>query len=241
MNNNGITDIFNIAVRSLLSVTVLFILTRLMGKKQISQLSFFDYVVGISIGSIAAAFAVDNTITYLHGLVALLIYAAFPVIIANITIYSIRGRRLLGGTPTVLIQNGKLVEKNLKKSRFNVNDVLEECRMKGAFSISDVEFAILETGGQVSIQLKSQKQPITLEDLNISTKYKGLSADLIIDGAIMNEHLKLINLDENWLINELKKQNIYSPKQVLLASIDTNGTLHIDMKRHDPRPLDVLE
>lgn len=108
MVNREILNIFDIAVRSLVSVTVLFILTRLMGKKQISQLSFFDYVVGISIGSIAAAFAVDRTITYLHGLVAMIIYAAFPIIIAYITIYSIRGRQLLGGTPTVLIQNGKM-------------------------------------------------------------------------------------------------------------------------------------
>lgn len=141
----------------------------------------------------------------------------------------------------MLFIKSKLVEKNLKKSRFNVNDVLEECRMKGAFNIADVEFTILETGGQVSIQLKSQKQPVTPEDLNISTKYKGLSADLIIDGIVMREHLKLISLNENWLKGELKKQNIDSPSQVLLASLDTNGKLHIDMKSYDPRSLEVLE
>ncbi len=240
MDIGVVTDMLDIILRSIISVLVLFVLTRIMGKKQIAQLTFFDYVAGISMGSIAAELAVDKTIPYSHGIISLVIYVAFPIIMSYWSLKSLRIREWLDGVPTVIIQNGKFIEKNLRKVRFHVNDVLEECRIKGVFSISDVEFAILETSGQVSIQLKSQKQPVTPEDLNLSTQYKGISAELIIDGVIMHEHLKLVNLNEQWLISELQKHNT-SPDKVLLATLDTNGKLNIDLKNHDPKPLKVKE
>jgi len=159
MDDNFFVEALDILLRSVLSLTILFVLTRILGKKHISQLNFFDYVVGISIGSIAAAFAIDNTIDYEHGVLGLIVYSAFPLIISQLTLKSIRIRRIIDGTPTILIQNGKLIEENLKKTKFNVNDILEECRLKGIFSLADVEFAILETEGKVSIQSKSQKAP----------------------------------------------------------------------------------
>lgn len=238
---NNLSGIINISLRSIVSVCVLFALTRLMGKKQISQLSFFDYVVGITIGSIAANFAIDPKIPYEYAIASLVIYALFPIIVSFITMKTITGRRALGGTPTILIQNGKLIEKNLKKSKYNVNDILEECRMKGAFSISDVEFAILETSGQVSIQLKAEKQPLTPENMNMKVISKGLSAELIIDGKIMYEHLSFVKHDERWLLKELKNMNINSPKEVLLASLDGDGKLNVDLKNQDSDPFDVLE
>lgn len=238
---NTVRDILDIVLRSVISVVVLFILARVMGKKQISQLSFFDYIVGISIGSISAAFAVDNTIPYFHALIALVIYGIFPVAVSYISLRSVRSRKLLGGKPTILIQNGKLIEKNLKKSRFHVNDVLEELRLKGAFSLNDVEFAILETSGKVSVQLKAPFKPVTCEDLKLQTAYMGLSADLIIDGEVIEENLKLVNHDKNWLSGELKKQMVDSPEDVLLATVDSKDKLHIDLKNHDPEPYDVIE
>lgn len=236
-----ISGIMNISLRSIVSVCVLFALTRLMGKKQISQLSFFDYVVGITIGSIAANFAIDPEMPYEYAIISLVIYALFPIVVSFITLNTMAGRRILGGTPTILIQNGKLIEKNLKKSKYNVNDILEECRMKGAFSISDVEFAILETSGQVSVLLKARKQPLTPENMNIKVSGKGLSAELIIDGKIMHEHLALVKHDEKWLLEELNKMNIDSPKEVLLASLDSDGKINIDLKNQDVTPFDVLE
>jgi len=224
-----------------LSIVVLFLLTHVLGKKQLSQLSFFDYTVGISIGSIAAALAIDSEIPYLHGILGIVIYGIFVLIASCISRRSIRGRKFLCGVPTILIQNGKLIEQNLKKSRFHINEVLEECRNKGAFSIADVQTAILETSGQISIQLKSEKQPLTPEDMNIIPSAKGIAANLIIDGVILKKHLELVNKDGQWLERELRKQKVNSAKEVLLGSLDYDGTLHVDLKNSDPFPLDVLE
>jgi uncharacterized membrane protein YcaP (DUF421 family) len=121
-------DIATTALRSIISVTVLFILARLMGKKQISQLSFFDYVAGISIGSIDANFAVDSSINYYCGITGLIIYALFPITLAFISLKSYKGRQFLDGNPCILIQNGSIIEKNLFLSKMNINDLLEECR-----------------------------------------------------------------------------------------------------------------
>ncbi|WP_142415563.1 DUF421 domain-containing protein [Hathewaya massiliensis] len=119
MNSSVIMDIFNITLRSVVSLVVLFTSARLMGKKQISQLNFFDYVVGISIGSIAANFAVDDTISYTHGLTGLIVYAIFPIVMSQITLKSIKCRKILGDMPTILIQNGKFIEENLKNAKYN--------------------------------------------------------------------------------------------------------------------------
>jgi len=239
--NDNIIGILDIVLRSILSVIILFLLTHLLGKKQLSQLSFFDYTIGISIGSIAASLAIDNEIPYLHGILGILIYGSFVLLSSYISRRSIRARKFLCGVPTVLIQNGKLIEQNLKKARFHINEVMEECRNKGAFSISDVENAILETSGQVSIQLKAQKQPLTPEDMNINASAKGIAANLIIDGTVLKKHLSLVNRDEKWLTHELKKQKVNSAQEVLLGSLDYDGTLHIDLKNNDPVPYDVLE
>lgn len=239
--SENVISILDIVVRSILSLLVLFLLTHLLGKKQLSQLSFFDYIIGISIGSIAAAMAIDDEIPYLHGVLGMLIYGGFVLLSSYISQKSIRARKFLCGVPTILIQNGKLIEQNIKKTRLHINEVLEECRNKGAFSISDVEFAILETSGQISIQLKAQKQPLTPEDMNISASVKGIAANLIIDGVVLTKHLGLVNKDERWLNSELKKEKVNSPQEVLLCSLNYDGTVHIDLKNNDPKPLDVLE
>lgn len=240
MNKELILDI-DIAFRSIVSIFLLFIFTKITGKKQISHLTFFDYIAGISIGSIAAQFAIDDTVPFIHGVVALITYSVVPVIMSYISLKSIKGRRILGDTPTILVQNGKIIEKNLRKSKFTVNDILEECRLKDVFKISDVEYAILETSGKVSLQLKPEKQTIIAEDLNIKKDYQGILADIIIDGIVMYEHLKLINRDEQWLIKELNNQKINSFNEVLLATVDSMGTLYVDLKNCDPVALDVLE
>jgi len=241
MNMQGPAGDFDIFIRSIVSVTVLFIITRIMGKKSIAHLTFFDYIVGTAIGSIAAALTVDESIKYSHGIIGLVVWGVSAVIIAYISVKSIPGRRILGSTPTILVQNGKVLEKNLKKEKFNINDFLEELRLKGVFSVSDVEFAMLETNGQVSIQLKSQKQPVTPEDLSIPTQYKGLSAVLMIDGKIMHNNLKQVGLDENWLMAEMKRRGINSTDEVLLASLDTSGNLYIDTKGDNTEELKISE
>jgi uncharacterized membrane protein YcaP (DUF421 family) len=230
-----------IFLRSIISFLVLLILTRLLGKKQISQLTLFDYVTGITIGSIAASLAIDTKISFSHGIIGLIIWTILPIAVSYITLKNTRLKRLFDGTPSILIQNGKIVYANLKKERFSVVDLLEELRLKEVFNICDVEFAILETSGKLSVQLKSQKQPLTPSDLNIPTSYDGLSANLIIDGEIMHEHLKLVNFNKEWLENELKIRNIKSTKEVVLAILDSTGNLAVFLKAKIPEENRILE
>ena len=174
-------------VRSLIAFASLLIFTRMLGKQQLSQLTFFDYVVGISIGSIAAAFAVDSSIDYARGITGMVVYALFPIILSLIALQSYKARNVLDGKPTILVYKGQIVEKNLKKVQLTVSDVLEKCRLKNAFDIADVEYAILETSGQVSVELTSSCQPLTAKDMNIQTAYQGLCLNVIIDGEIVYE------------------------------------------------------
>lgn len=132
-------------------------------------------------------------------------------------------------------------ELRLKKEKYHVNDLLEELRLKGVFNIADLNFAILETSGQISVQLKPEKQPVTVSDLNLSATRQGLCANLIIDGKILYQHLKLVNRDEIWLREELKKQNIEDVGQVLLASMDGSGNLYIDVKDDQVKEFNVLK
>jgi uncharacterized membrane protein YcaP (DUF421 family) len=150
----------DIIIRSILSFIVLFILSRIMGKKHIANLTFFDYVVGISIGSIAASFAVDESIQYDQGIIALIVYAICPIAVLKLSLKGIVLRKILGSAPIVLIQKGELIEKSLRKSKFTVNDFLEECRLNGVFNICDIDYAILETSGKISILLKSEKRQL---------------------------------------------------------------------------------
>lgn len=225
-----INDISRTILQSLSSVCILFILTRIMGKRQIAQLTFFDYVVGISIGSIAASFAVDDSVGYVKGITGMIIYALFPILLSFTSLKSYWGRKILDGLPIILIQNGKIVENGLKKTKMNISDLLEECRLKDIFNIADIEFAILETSGKLSVQLKSSNQPLTPKDMNIQAQYKGLCVNLIIDGKILENHLGIIGKDMKWLNTELHRQRIKSPSEVLLAYLDTSGALNTYLK-----------
>lgn len=234
MNNIITSDIFKTVIESAVAITILFILVKIMGKKHISQLTYFDYVVGISIGSIAANIITEDTNKFYLGIISMTVITCFPILLSYLSLKSFSARKVIDGSPTILIQNGKIIEKSLKKSRLDINDILEFLRANNTFNISDVEFAILETSGKVSVQLKPNKQPATPSDLNINMKYQGICTNLIIDGKLIETNINFINKDINWLLNELKKQNINSISEVLLASLDNNGNLHIDKKNNDP-------
>lgn len=225
-----ISDVLTTIFHSTVSVVILFILTRIMGKKQLSQLTFFDYVVGISIGSIAADFAVDSSINYTKGITGLIIYALFPIILSLISLKNYKFRQLLDGKPTILVNKGQIVEENLKKVKLTINDVLEECRLKNAFNLAYVEFAILETSGNVSVELKSHYQPLTPKDMNIQTTYKGLCVNVIIDGEVLDDHLHMLSKNREWLQEELNKQNVLNFREVLLGYIDSNNQLIVQKK-----------
>jgi len=213
-----------------LAVFVLFVLTRLIGKKQMSQLTFFDYVIGISIGSIASEYAIHTDVGAKEGITALVVFTLFSFLVSIVSVKSYIGRKLLDGTPTVIIENGKIIEDGLKKTKLTINDLLEECRQKDVFDIAEIEYAILETSGKLSVLLKSQNQPLTSKDMSLQTEYKGLCANVIIDGKVIHEHLRAIDLDENWLRDELSKLNFESCASVLLAYVDSAGMLVVHPK-----------
>lgn len=234
-------DSLSVGIKTVVSVAVLFLLARIMGKKQIAQLTFFDYIVGISIGSVAAAMSVDQRITVQAGIVSMVIWALFPVIFSFISMHSMTARRLLDGTPKILIQNGKIIERNLKKTKLTVNDLLEELRIKDVFNVADVQFAILETSGKLSVLKKAEKLPVTPEDMKIHAPEQGIYANIIIDGKPMKENMAQMKVDDQWLENELHKNKINSAEDVLLAGCDSRKTLRIDRKNDDPDDLNIFQ
>ena len=235
------TEMAAIAGRTITAAVVLFVLARLMGKKQISQLTFFDYIVGISIGSVAGALSVEQHVSIQDGITSMIVWALFPIAFSFISMHSITARRLLDGTPKILIQSGKIIEKNLKSVNFTVNDLLEELRVKNVFNIADVEFAVLETDGELSVLKKAFKQPLTPADMNFPSAEQGIVANVIIDGKLMKENMAQWNIDERWLLLELKKNHISSAQDVLLACCDMKKVLHIDKKNADPDDLNIFQ
>lgn len=230
MINETATIIINTTVKSLVAVAILFLTTRVIGKKHIAHLTFFDYIIGIAVGSIAGALSTDSQISLPEGITALFVWTAAALFVAIVSMKSLKVRHFFDSKPAVFIENGRIITENLKKEKININDLLEELRVKGVFNPADVEFAIMETGGNVSVLLKSQKRPATPSDLHVPTHYQGLSTNLVIDGELIKENLEYVGLDEKWLNDELSKRNIASYKNILLASLDTEGGLYISIK-----------
>jgi uncharacterized membrane protein YcaP (DUF421 family) len=218
-----------IATRAVASYAVLLLLTRIMGKREISQMTFFDYCVGITIGSITASMAVETSITWYNILPALVIFCLFQIIFSYISIKSRVFRKIVDGTPNILIKNGKVMEKNMLKSRINSDELISKLRQKDAFKLADVETAILETDGQISVQLKSYQQPVTPAVLNIQTPYIGLPKLIIEDGNILDKDLRYMKLSRAWLMSKLAEQGIYDYSHVMLAQVDASGNLFVDL------------
>lgn len=219
-----------IVVRTLILYILVVIIMRIMGKRQIGQLQPFELVIAIMISELAAVPMQDKRIPLINGIIPILTLLFTQITFSFIGLKSTRARAIICGRPSILIQNGKINEAELRKEMYSVNDLLEQLRIKNIYNIADVEFALLETNGQLSVIPKSQKRPVSPEDLNIPTKYEGLSLDIIVDGEISHENLKLANLDVNWLNDTLSKFGINNPKDVLLASLDSEGKLYYQLK-----------
>jgi uncharacterized membrane protein YcaP (DUF421 family) len=221
----------NIVFRSALAFLALLLLTRLMGKKHISQLTFFDYVTGISIGSIAAAISIDKTINTTYGIVSLLIWSGLTISAGYLSLLNLRAMKIIDGEPTLVIRNGKVLEKNMAKIQYNIEDLLMLLRTKGVFDPSEVEFALLEANGELSILSKSQYRPLTPKDIRLATDYIGMVNILVVNGKIIRENLVQTGLTEQWLIEQLKLKGMDDLKEIVLVTLDTKGNLYIDQKK----------
>lgn len=218
-------ELLYIAFLSIGSIAELFILCKLMGYRQLSQMSMFDYVNGITIGSIAAEMATSLEDNFLQPMTAMLVYAAAAILLSWLSSKSIRARRIIAGKPAVLLHNGKLYRKNFQKSKIDLNEFMTQCRVNGYFDISQLDSAVLEENGHISFLPKSQHRPLTPNDLQMSPQRDSLVASLIIDGQIMSENLKASGKDERWLIKELHARGISDAKEIFLATCDLNQNL----------------
>lgn len=216
-------------VRGIISFITLLIFARILGKQQVSELTFFDYILGITIGSIAATLTTDLSSRAWPHWVGLATWTAAVWFVQWITLRSRALAKYLNGEPVILIMNGRIMEKNLRKMRYTVDELLTQLRHEKIFDLGVVEFAVLETNGKISVLKKSQYAPVTPHDLNIPTKYKGINAELIYDGLIIDDNLKRVNLDRTWLEKQLKALNIKSPGEVFLAVLNTEGELYVDL------------
>lgn len=241
VNSMKIPDLFLLLFETFVSIFMLFVLTKIMGRKQISQLNIFDFVVGITLGNIAAEMAVNKEVNLIGGITAMIVYAAASLFVSFLTNKSIKARRFLSGVPIVVIQDGKLLKESLRKIHFDVNDLLEECRINGYFDLSQIEYAIMESNGQVSFLPKSKFAPLTPNDMKIKTTYKGLTSNLVIDGKVMKENLKNIGKDEKWLLKRLENNGYSSLDDLLLVICDTDEKITIYEKNIDVQPFKVLE
>lgn len=219
-----------IARTFILYLAVILIL-RIMGKRQIGELQPFELAITIMISALAALPMEDIDIPLLYSIVPMLLLLIFQEIISYITLNSNKTRSFICGEPSVLIRNGQLMEKELAKLKINMNDLLEQLRIVGYHNLEDIEYAIMETTGNISVIPKSQKRPLTPEDLNIDTDYEGLSQSIIIDGEVQQDNLKSMGLNHRWLQETLKKYNIESPQTIFYAALDSEGDLYYQKKR----------
>jgi len=201
-----------------------------MGKREVGQLQPFELVVFLIISEMAAISMENTGIPITSSIVPIITVVILQVFLALLNLKSERARAMICGKPTILIENGKILEQELRRTRVNVNDLLEQMRAKNIYNIADVEYGILETNGHLSVLPKSQKRPVQPEDLNIPTKYEGLPTTLIIDGKVNHDNLRKMNLDEKWLQNELAKFGVQNLKHVFFASLDTLGNLFFQLK-----------
>ena len=226
-------NIGDLILRSVLSLVVLFLITELMGKKQISQLNLFDYIIGISIGSIAASFSVDDSINYLDGILAIVIYGGIATFISFLTTKSIVARRFFTGTPLILINNGNLNYNNLKKSRLDINDLLQIARENGYYDLSQIAYSILEPSGKVSFLPKAKYLPVTPNDMKLKVANNGLCSNLVIDGNLMDENIKYIGKTREWVIKRLDKMGYNDISNLLLVICDNKEQFTVYIKNND--------
>ncbi len=234
-----IIELLDVILRCIVSLVTLFLVTKMIGKKQVSQFSLFDYVIGISIGNFAAEMVLNLDSSYLHGTVAVIVFGLVAYLVSLVTMKSLKIRKIIIGDPNILIKDGKILYNSLKKSKFDINDLLEEARINGYFDISDIDYALMEANGKISFLPKIENQNPTNKDLKVNVTRKGLCINLIIDGQIIERALRDINKDEKWLLNKIKIKG-YKLEDVILATLDLKDNLKVYGKNVKDETYEIL-
>lgn len=217
-------SLFRLCLVALGSFGALFIIAKFIGHKQIAQLDFFDYITGITIGSIAAEMATELEEPW-KPLVAMVIYGAVTLLLSLISNKFPKSRKYLNGTPTILMDQGKLYYENLKKAKLDLSEFLVMCRQQGYFDLTSIQTAVFEYNGKLTVLPVSSQRPATPQDLQLAPEQASIFTELIMDGRVLEGNLKRMGLDLTWLDKQLKKQHIHSPREVTLAVCDRNQKL----------------
>lgn len=220
-------DLLMMCGRTILVLLILFGLTKCIGKKQISQMNIYDYIIGITIGSIAADISLDIEKDIVAGVVALLIYGFSGVMVTVLTLKYVGVRKFINGTPTILINRGKIMYQSMKREGIDVNDLEEAARQNGYFDLTKIHYAVLEISGKISFLAKAKEECVTNGDMKIKKKDEELCANLVIDGVLLEKNLLAIHKDKEWLDKELKKRGYDSYERILLLICDRNGKISI--------------
>ena len=191
-----------------------------------AQLDFFDYITGITIGSIAAELATELE-SPVKPLIAMVVYGLVALGLTILAHKFPKTRKYVNGTPTIIMDNGKLYRDNMKKSKLELSEFMVLCRQEGYFDLNDIQTAIFEYNGRITILPKSEKMPLTPKDMNITSKKAGICTEIIMDGRILHDNIRRLGLDLIWLDKELKKQNFKSPKEIFLALCDRNNKVTV--------------
>ncbi|MBM7571582.1 DUF421 domain-containing protein [Aquibacillus albus] len=226
-------SMYEILIRILLTFIVLLTLTRMMGRKELSQMTFFNFVSGIAIGSIGANLVVNQNLSIRNGILALAGWSILTVIMGFIDIKSITGRKVISGQPVILIKDGQIMEHEMRKARLDINKLNAMLREKKVFSVADVDYAIFETNGKLSVMKKEPKQTATKADTftapTMESKFP-IPTEVVSDGMINMKNLQELNLSEDWLKQELSKAGIDDILEVFYAEVQKDGSLYIDTK-----------
>ncbi|OMF42354.1 MULTISPECIES: DUF421 domain-containing protein [Paenibacillus] len=220
-------DWAEVAIRTLMAVAILFLITKILGKRQVSQLSLFEYITGITIGNLAATIPMERESTWYLGLIALSVWVLTTLGIEYLQIKSKKIRDITDGRTTILIKDGKILEDNLRKERLTLDELMEQLRSKNVFKVSDVEFALMETSGEVNVLLTKDKQPVTLKDLNMLQLPEKEPTAVIMDGQLMEQQMAYMGITQQWLDAKLKEKSL-TVKDVFFAQVDPQGELYID-------------
>lgn len=210
-------EVLQVVLASLFSAVILFIIAKVIGHKQVAQLEFFDYITGITIGSIAAELATTLDKPWWKPTISMIVFGSITVTLSIITRRFARSRKFINGTPTIILNDGKLYRENMKKAKLELSEFLLLCRQEGYFNLNDIQTAVFEYNGKLSILPKSAKRPLNPEDMELNPKPEHIGTEIIMDGRVMYDNLKRKGLNDDWLQKELKKQGYNKAKEIFLG------------------------
>ncbi|MED4077849.1 DUF421 domain-containing protein [Lysinibacillus fusiformis] len=224
-------NFWEMILRTTLSFFILLILARILGKKQLGQLTFFHYITGITFGSIASEIASQEETPFLDGVISLIWWSALTYLMTIITIKSKKARVLIDDKPTIVVQNGLILEAALRKNRLHMDELTMMLREQAIFSVQDIQYALLETNGKLSVLQKTSEQVATKQDVKADVSPPTyLPTEVVSDGQLIKENIVELELTEDWVMKKLKKQNVHSVEDVFFAQVQTNGSLYISLK-----------